>query len=65
LQRKKKQQKRKKLVEGDGLLKLPQLRKSKVDAYGDFFLMIPTSCLGNPSERRARISHSSNKPDDD
>ena len=32
----KKKQKRKKDAEGDGLLKLPQLRKSKADAYGTF-----------------------------
>jgi|KBSSwiStaDraftv2_1062776.scaffolds.fasta_scaffold224877_2 transposase InsO family protein len=32
----KKKQKRKKLAEGDGLLKLPQLRKSKADAFGAF-----------------------------
>jgi hypothetical protein len=49
--------------EGEGLLKLPQLRKSKSDAFGDFYLMISTSCLDKSSEKHARLIHSSNRPD--
>ena len=32
-------------------MKLPQLRKSKSDAFGSFFLMISTSCLDKPSDK--------------
>jgi hypothetical protein len=32
-----------------GLLKLPQLRKSETGAFGNFLLMISTSCLDKPS----------------
>jgi hypothetical protein len=37
--------------EGEGLLKLPQLRKSQSEAFGSFFLMISTSCLDKPSDK--------------
>jgi hypothetical protein len=65
-QRKKKEAKKKETFgTGEGLLKLPQLRKSESDAFGNFFLMISTSCLDKPSEKHARLIHSSNRPDDD
>jgi hypothetical protein len=32
-------------------MKLPQLRKSKLDAFGGFLLMISTSCLDKPSDK--------------
>jgi hypothetical protein len=51
--------------EGEGLLKLPQLRKSKSEASGSFFLMISTSCLDKPSQKHARFIHSSNRPGGD
>jgi hypothetical protein len=46
-------------------LKLPQLRKSQSEAFGSFFLMISTSCWDKPSQKHARLIHSSNRPDDD
>jgi hypothetical protein len=49
--KKEKEPKRKKNSEGDGLLKLAQLRKSKSDAFGGFFLTISTSCLDKSSEK--------------
>jgi|SRR5215831_7828929 len=41
------------------LWKLPQLWKSKKDAFGDFFLMISTSSLEKPPQKSLRLSHSS------
>jgi hypothetical protein len=32
-------------------MKLPQLRKSKSDAFGGFLLMISKSCLDKPSDK--------------
>jgi hypothetical protein len=64
-QRKKKNQKERKVSEAEGLLKLPQLRKSMSDAFGGFLLMISTSCLDKSSEKHARLIHSSNRPDND
>src|SRR5436309_15976021 len=41
-----------------GLWKLPQLWKSIKVAFGDFFLMISTSCLKKPTQERLRLFHS-------
>jgi len=60
-QRKKKEAKKK---ESRGLWKPPQPWKSAKVACGDFFLMISTSCLDKPSEKHARLIHSSNRPDE-
>ncbi len=65
LQRKKKEQKKKEKFGRGDLLKLPQLRKSKKVAFGDFFLMISTSCLKKPTQKTLRLFHSYNKSDDD
>jgi len=48
-----------------GLLKLPQLWKSQSVAFGNFFLMISTSCLKKPSLKTLRLFHSSNRPGGD
>jgi hypothetical protein len=40
-----------------GLWKMPQLRKSNKDAFGDILLMISTSCLEKPSQKTLRLSH--------
>jgi len=56
--------KKEKLGRG-GLLKLPQLWKSKSVAFGSFFLMISTSCLKKPSLKTLRLFHSSNRPGGD
>jgi hypothetical protein len=36
---------------------MPQLWKSKKDAYGDILLMISTSCLEKPAQKTLRLSH--------
>ena len=43
---------------GTALWKLPQLWKSKSnkEAFGDFFLMISTSCLEKPPQKRSGFS---------
>jgi hypothetical protein len=35
------------------------------EACGSFFLVISTSCLDKPSEKHARLIHSSNRPGGD
>jgi hypothetical protein len=47
----------------EGLWKMPQLRKSKKDAFGNIFLMISTSCLEKPSQKTLRLSHIYHSPD--
>jgi hypothetical protein len=41
---------------------MPQLGKSNKDAFGDIFLMIPTSCLEKPSQTTLRLSHIYHSP---
>jgi len=48
-----------------GLWKRPQLWKSTKDAFGDFFLMIPTSCLEKPSQTPLRLYHRYHSPGGD
>src|SRR5215471_6892672 len=48
----------------EGLWKMPQLWKSTKDAFGDFFLMISTSCLEKPPQKTLRLSHIYHSPDD-
>ncbi len=43
---------------GTALWKLPQLWKSNKEAFGDFFLMISTSCLEKPPQKTLRLFHS-------
>jgi hypothetical protein len=45
------------------LWKLPQLWKSTKVAFGDFFLMISTSCLEKPPQKTLRLSHSYHSAD--
>jgi hypothetical protein len=40
------------------LWKLPQLMEIKKEAFGDFFLMISTSCLEKPPHKPLRLFHS-------
>jgi hypothetical protein len=46
----------------DGLWKMPQLWKSTKVAFGNFFLMISTSCLEKPSQKTLRLSHIYHSP---
>jgi hypothetical protein len=46
----------------EGLWKMPQLWKSNNDAFGNIFLMIPTSCLEKPSQTTLRLSHIYHSP---
>jgi hypothetical protein len=39
------------------LWRRPQLWKSTKEAFGNFFLMIPTSCLEKPSHKPLRLYH--------
>jgi hypothetical protein len=45
------------------LWKLPQLWKSTKVAFGNFFLMISTSCLEKPAQKTLRLSHSYHSAD--
>jgi hypothetical protein len=45
------------------LWKLPPLWKSIKEAFGNIFLMISTSCLEKPPQKRLRLSHSSHSAD--
>src|SRR5213593_4890757 len=47
----------------EGLWKMPQLWKSTKVAFGNFFLMISTSCLEKPSQKTLRLSHIYHSPD--
>jgi len=47
----------------EGLWKMPQLWKSTKVAFGNFFLMISTSCLEKPSPKTLRLSHIYHSPD--
>jgi hypothetical protein len=47
------------------LWKPPQLWKSIKVAFGDFFLMIPTSCLEKPSQKPLRLYHRYHSADGD
>ena len=47
----------------EGLWKMPQLRKSTKVAFGDFSLMISTSCLEKPPQKTLRLSHIYHSPD--
>src|SRR5215831_4583484 len=46
----------------EGLWKMPQLWKSTKVAFGDFFLMISTSCLEKPPQKTLRLSHIYHSP---
>jgi hypothetical protein len=46
----------------EGLWKMPQLWKSTTVAFGDFFLMISTSCLEKPPQKTLRLSHIYHSP---
>src|SRR5258708_31310578 len=43
--------------------KQPHSLKSTMVAYGDFLLMISTSCLEKPPQKTLRLSHSSHSAD--
>ena len=45
-----------------GLWKMSQLWKSTKVAFGDFFLMISTSCLEKPPQKTLRLSHIYHSP---
>jgi len=45
------------------LWKLPQLWKSIKDAFGNFFLMISTSCWEKPPQKTLRLFHSYHSAD--
>jgi|SRR6266496_5128777 hypothetical protein len=46
----------------EGLWKMPQLWKSTTVAFGNFFLMISTSCLEKPPRKTLRLSHTYHSP---
>jgi hypothetical protein len=46
----------------EGLWKMPQLWKSTKVAFGNFFLMISTSCLEKPSQKTLRLFHIYHSP---
>src|SRR2546425_5777174 len=47
---------------GEGLWKMPQPCESTKGAFGNFFLMISTSCLEKPSQKKLRVSHIFHSP---
>ena len=49
----------------EGLWKMPQLWKSTTVAFGNFFLMISTSCLEKPPQKTLRLSHIYHSPGGD
>jgi hypothetical protein len=49
----------------EGLWKMAQLWKSTKVAFGNFFLMISTSCLEKPPQKTLRLSHIYHSPGDD
>ena len=46
----------------EGLWKMPQLWKSTKVAFGNFFLMISTSCLEKPPQKTLRLFHIYHSP---